>query len=108
MIELFNQAAYWVGAVWLGLFLVEVVGGVFLLCSSALVSLFVYISDAVRGRAYRYSRGMTAADYRKALNDRVDVEGVLYDVYNGKRPPLSGEECRDLAVKLGVPEKWLI
>lgn len=41
--------------------------------------------------------------YAKSLNRRVDVENVLADVAAGKRPLLTREECRELALKLGTP-----
>jgi hypothetical protein len=37
------------------------------------------------------------------LNRRAEVEQVLFNVANGKRPTLSPEECRALAMKLGDP-----
>lgn len=43
------------------------------------------------------------AEYAKALNRRCTVEDVLYDVAAGKRDLLTREECRELAIKLGVP-----
>ncbi len=36
------------------------------------------------------------------LNNRVDVERVLINVALGKRQPLTPEECRALANKLGT------
>jgi hypothetical protein len=47
------------------------------------------------------------------LNRRVEVETVLLSVFAGKRGPLTKEECRNLAFKLGVPDKhskkeWLV
>jgi len=45
----------------------------------------------------RYLR--TAA---RGLNRRVDVENVLFSVAAGKRPMLTRDECRALAVKLGA------
>lgn len=39
----------------------------------------------------------------EALNRRVDVENVLFNVAAGKRPMLTPEECRALALKLGTP-----
>jgi hypothetical protein len=38
------------------------------------------------------------------LNRRVDVENTLFNVAAGKRPPLTNEECRALAIKLGTPQ----
>ncbi len=38
-----------------------------------------------------------------ALNRRAAVEEVLTSVANGKRGPLTPEECRALAAKLGTP-----
>lgn len=41
------------------------------------------------------------------LNRRVDVENVLARVGAGKRGPLTADECRVLALKLGTPrEHW--
>jgi hypothetical protein len=40
-------------------------------------------------------------EYSKALNRRVDVENVLAAVAAGKREPLTREECKTLAQKLG-------
>ena len=37
------------------------------------------------------------------LNCRVDVERVLLEVAGGKRGPLTADECRSLALKLGTP-----
>ena len=42
-------------------------------------------------------------EYAKALNRRVDVENVLAMVAAGKRDLMTREECRELAIKLGVP-----
>ena len=41
------------------------------------------------------------------LNKRVEVENVLLAVASGKRPALTPEECRALAYKLGVPERYI-
>jgi len=41
--------------------------------------------------------------YAKSLNRRVEVENVLLNVSAGKRPMLTKEECRELALKLGTP-----
>jgi hypothetical protein len=38
----------------------------------------------------------------RGLNRRVDVENVLFNVAAGKRPMLTRDECRALAVKLGT------
>lgn len=38
------------------------------------------------------------------LNRRAEVEQELLDVANGKKPLLSRNRCRKLALKLGVPE----
>lgn len=40
-------------------------------------------------------------EYSKALNRRVDVENTLAAVAAGKREPLTREECKALAQKLG-------
>ena len=39
-------------------------------------------------------------NWGKRFNRCVDVESILLDVANKKRPELSREECRDLAFKL--------
>ena len=46
----------------------------------------------------RYLRAAAAG-----LNRRVEVENVLFNVAAGKRPMLTREECRTLALKLGAP-----
>ncbi len=46
-------------------------------------------------------------DYEISLNRRAEVEQELFDVANGKRPALTPERCRELAMKLGVPAEWL-
>ena len=47
---------------------------------------------------------LTHKDYAARLNRSVEVEQALMDCAAGKRPALSKDECRQLAVKLGVPE----
>lgn len=44
-------------------------------------------------------------EYASALNRRVDVENVLAQVAAGKRDMLTRDECRELAIKLGVSPK---
>lgn len=44
-------------------------------------------------------------EYEKGLNRRAEVEEVLFEVARGKRAPLSADECRKLAIKLGVESK---
>jgi len=44
--------------------------------------------------------------YETSLNRRAAVEEVLTSVANGKRGPLSQDECRALAAKLGVPDDF--
>lgn len=46
----------------------------------------------------------TFRDYGNRLNRSVDVESALLSVATGKRDPLSPDECRALAIKLGVPQ----
>lgn len=41
-----------------------------------------------------------------SLNRRAEVETTLLAVYAGKRGGLSRDECRKLAVKLGVPSAF--
>jgi ABC-type dipeptide/oligopeptide/nickel transport system ATPase subunit len=45
-------------------------------------------------------------DYEKSLNRRAQVEQALFDVANGKEELPSREQCREWAMKLGVPEEW--
>jgi len=45
--------------------------------------------------------------YETSLNRRAAVEEVLFNVANGKRGPLTRDECRDLALKLGVPDDFM-
>jgi len=40
------------------------------------------------------------------LKDRVFVERKLFEVYEGKRGLPSKEECRDWAIRLGVPKAY--
>lgn len=49
---------------------------------------------------------LTFHDYAARLNRAVQVEATLLDCANGKRPPLTPDECQQLAVKLGVPEEF--
>ena len=43
-------------------------------------------------------------NYGQELNRRAAVEQQLWNVYHGKRPLPDAEQCREWAVKLGVPE----
>lgn len=43
-------------------------------------------------------------NYGARLNRAVAVEEELIRVANGKRGLLTPDECRDLAIKLGVPD----
>ncbi len=45
-------------------------------------------------------------DYELSLNKRASVEQELFDVANGSKPILTKEQCRKLALKLGVPDNW--
>lgn len=40
------------------------------------------------------------------LNKRAEVESILLNVYAGKRPMLTREECKALAFRLGVPSEY--
>lgn len=57
-------------------------------------------------RFYRWYYGMrTLPSYVSRMNRCVDVENVLLAVANGKREPLTREQCRELAFRLaGVSE----
>lgn len=55
----------------------------------------------------RLSQAIADHDQRaKDLNRRVEVENALLEVAAGKRPPLSPEECRALAYRLGIPDEY--
>lgn len=49
---------------------------------------------------------LTHKDYAARLNRSVEVEQALMDCASGKRPALSKDEYRQLAVKLGVPDEF--
>jgi len=42
----------------------------------------------------------------KELNRRVEVENILFSVAAGKREPLTVQQHRILALKLGTPVEW--
>lgn len=43
---------------------------------------------------------------RKALNRRAEVEQYLWDCVHGKKPLPDQEQCRQMALKLGVPDDY--
>jgi hypothetical protein len=45
-------------------------------------------------------------EYELSLNARVKVENVLWDTANGLRAAPTAEECKELAIMLGVPDSW--
>jgi len=45
-----------------------------------------------------------ANSWAQQLNRRVEVENVLLAIAAGKRDPLTRDECRALAYKLGTPQ----
>jgi hypothetical protein len=47
---------------------------------------------------------LTYRDYGSRLNRSVDVENALAECAAGKRPMLTRDECRQLALKLGVSQ----
>lgn len=49
---------------------------------------------------------LTCRDYHNRLNRSVDVETALWLVASRKRGPLTPDECRQLALKLGVPDEF--
>ena len=51
-------------------------------------------------------RWMWLREYEISLNRRAEVEQELFDAARGKRPLPDAEQCRKLAVRLGVPDKW--
>lgn len=43
----------------------------------------------------------------KMMNQRVDIENLLIAVSQGKHPPLTLDDCRVIALRLGTPrEHW--
>ena len=46
------------------------------------------------------------SEYEKSLNRRSVVEGYLFRVASGSEPLPDRDKCRELAIKLGVPESW--
>lgn len=44
--------------------------------------------------------------YEKSLNERVKVEQELFDCASGKRVMPTREQCRQWAMRLGVPPEW--
>ena len=51
---------------------------------------------------------LTYRDYHNRLNRIADVESTLWLVVAGKRGPLTCDECRQLALKLGVPDEFRV
>jgi hypothetical protein len=47
-----------------------------------------------------YYAARTFRNYGTSLNRRAEVESVLLNIANGKRPLLTPDECRALASKL--------
>ena len=45
-------------------------------------------------------------DYDKDINRRAAVEQELLEVAAGKRQPPSPERCKELALRLGVPDEF--
>ena len=43
--------------------------------------------------------------YEKSLKRRVEVEELLFDMARGKVPLPTQEQCREMAIKLGVPNR---
>ena len=60
-----------------------------------------WASPGWRYRLWYRWRLVTRSD--QMLNRRVDVENVLLNTATGKRPPLTREQCRALAMYLGDP-----
>ena len=58
----------------------------------------------IRWRRWWYCLG-TISSYADRLNRSSEVESVLLAVATGKRGPLTPDECRTLAYKLGVPAR---
>jgi hypothetical protein len=48
----------------------------------------------------------TIRSYASRLDRCVSVENVLFAVAAGKRPMLTRDECRELAIKLGTAANW--
>ena len=52
------------------------------------------------------SRWPTFKDHADSLNRRAEVENVLWNFAAGKRKMLTQDDCRKLALKLGVPSAY--
>jgi len=57
------------------------------------------MSDAERIKTLETALEFSA----KMLNQRVDVENLLINVARGDHPPLTPEDCKVLALRLGTP-----
>ena len=45
-------------------------------------------------------------NYGADMNRRVTVENRLWAAAAGSKPPPTADECRELAIKLGVPDEY--
>jgi len=67
------------------------------------------IDPTILSRDFK-ERGRILHDLDAMLTDRINrsvpVEQELLDIANGKRPLPTAEDCRRMAMKLGVPTKY--
>jgi len=47
-------------------------------------------------------------NYNKEINRRVKVEAQLWDYYHGKKDLPNKEQCKEMALTLGVPDSYRI
>lgn len=73
-------------------------------------ALAVFYSFAWANGLWNHWAGNPKADwmraYEKSLNERAKVEQELIDCANGKRTLPGKEQCREWAMRLGVPAEW--
>jgi len=65
------------------------------------------IAKRQASRIYRAcARWRWIRSYEKSLNERAKVEQELLDCAAGRRPLPDQDQCRQWAVRLGVPSWW--
>lgn len=103
MIDVIEFTAQWIGFFVIGLVVFMLGLWVLLIVLAALVDAAWHVVNYFRVRQV-LRREYT--DRRDILNRRAEVESYLFDCANEKRPLPDKEQCRLLALKLGVPSKW--
>lgn len=64
-------------------------------------------NETLANRIAELSRTVSTLDAQinRVLNERVDIENILFLVGAGKLPLLTVRDCQVLAIKLGTPKK---